>query len=49
MNDAAFLAEAKKRKMEIWPLTGEQLQKLVVKVIASKPDVIAAAKTALEF
>jgi tripartite-type tricarboxylate transporter receptor subunit TctC len=49
MNDAAFLAEAKKRKMEIWPLTGEQLQMLVVKVIASKPDVIAAAKAALEF
>lgn len=49
MSDAAFVAEAKKRKMELWPLNGEQLQKLVVRVMSSKPEVIAAAKAALEF
>lgn len=49
MDDAAFVAEAKKRKMELWPLSGEELQKLVNRVMASKADVVKAAKDALQF
>ncbi len=49
MKDPVFLAEAKKRKLELWPLTGQQLQKVVVDAMSSTPDVVKAAKAALEF
>lgn len=49
IKDPAFLAEAKKRKLEIWPLTGAELQKQVETVMKSTPDVISTAKQALGF
>jgi hypothetical protein len=49
MKDPAFLADAEKRKMEIWPLSGEEMQKLVGRVIRSTPDVVAKAKSAIGF
>jgi tripartite-type tricarboxylate transporter receptor subunit TctC len=49
IKDPAFLAEASKRKLEIWPLTGAELQSQVETVMKSSPDVIATAKNALGF
>lgn len=47
--DKRFLADAAQRKMEIWPLTGEELQRIVLGVTTAKPEVAAAAKKALGF
>ncbi len=40
VKDPGFLAEAKKRKLEIGPSSGEELETLAKEVIAQPPDVI---------
>ncbi len=46
MKDARFLAAAKQRKMELAPLTGEQVEKLVVEHLATPEGVIRIARKA---
>jgi tripartite-type tricarboxylate transporter receptor subunit TctC len=40
MADAAFLADIKKRGLEVDPSTGEELEKLAKEVMAQPPEVI---------
>ncbi len=46
MTDKDFLAEADKMQLEINPVSGAEVQKLVAEVYATPPDVIAKAKEA---
>jgi hypothetical protein len=48
MKDPAFLAEAEKLQIEILPMTGEALQKLVGELAATPPEVVARVKAALD-
>jgi tripartite-type tricarboxylate transporter receptor subunit TctC len=48
MQDPAFLAEAEKIKLEIRPVSGEAVQKLVGEVYASPADVVKKAAAALK-
>jgi hypothetical protein len=48
MKDAAFLAEAAKAKIDIDPLTGEQVAELVEQVSRTSPDVAKRVRTAME-
>ncbi len=43
MNDKEFLAEAEKLKLEITPVPGDKIQKLVEDVYKTSPDIIAKA------
>ena len=47
MKDKDFLADAEKMKLEITPLTGEQVQALVNEVAATPPDVVKLVRDAL--
>ena len=47
MKDEAFLAEAKRIGLDIDPLTGEQVQKLVADLALSRPAVVARVRAAL--
>lgn len=48
VRDPAFLADAEKLKLEISdPMTGEDVQAAVVKLMATSPDIVAAAKQAV--
>jgi tripartite-type tricarboxylate transporter receptor subunit TctC len=47
MADPALLAEAKKGKMEVDPVSGEELQKLAEKMINQPPGVMARVKKVL--
>ena len=44
MNDPALLAQAEKRKLEVDPVSGEELQSLAKEVIAAPPDVVERVK-----
>src|SRR5215813_10252036 len=44
MTDPEFLAEAAKLNMDIKPLSGEELQKIVVDVVQARPEDLARAK-----
>jgi tripartite-type tricarboxylate transporter receptor subunit TctC len=46
MTDPAFVAEADKAQLEINPVSGEDVEKLLKEVYATPPDVIAKAKAA---
>jgi hypothetical protein len=46
MKDKDFLAEADKTELEINPVSGEDVEKLVKEVYATPPDIIAKAKAA---
>jgi tripartite-type tricarboxylate transporter receptor subunit TctC len=48
MKDPAFLGEAKRTKIDIDPLTGEAVQKLVEQVSHTPADVVTRVRTALE-
>ena len=48
IRDPEFLAEAKQRRVEIGPLAGEEVQKLIDATLDVAPEVIAAAKEARE-
>ena len=47
MSDPVFLADAKNRKMELEPMTGEAVQAAIEKVIAMPSDLVAKAKEAV--
>jgi tripartite-type tricarboxylate transporter receptor subunit TctC len=46
MNDKDFLADADKAQLEIKPVSGEEVQKLVTEVYATPPEVIKKAAAA---
>ena len=46
MKDKDFLAEADKMRLEINPVSGEDVEKLVKDVYATPPDIVARAKAA---
>ncbi len=48
MNDPAFLAEAEKLKLDIDPISGEQVAELIAQVAATPADVATRVRTALE-
>ena len=47
MKDEGFLADAKKIGLDIDPLTGEQVQKLVADLAETPPEVVARVRAAL--
>jgi tripartite-type tricarboxylate transporter receptor subunit TctC len=47
MKDDGFLAEAKRIGLDIDPLTGEQVQKLVADLANTPPPVVARVRAAL--
>jgi tripartite-type tricarboxylate transporter receptor subunit TctC len=47
MKDPEFLAEAKQRLLEVNPMTGAEIDKLVGELYATPPDVIAATKAVI--
>ncbi len=48
MKDPAFIAEAKANKLDLQPLSGVELQKIVEEIVATPPHVVQRLKTALE-
>ena len=48
MKDPAFIAEADKIQLELKPMTGEEVQKLVGELAETPPDVVARVKAALD-
>jgi tripartite-type tricarboxylate transporter receptor subunit TctC len=48
MTDPGFMAEAAKGKLDVAPLTGDELQAIVMKSFAVSPEVLATAKKAME-
>lgn len=48
MKDAAFLAEADRSKIDISPMTGEEVEKLVGQVLETPADVVARVAKALD-
>jgi tripartite-type tricarboxylate transporter receptor subunit TctC len=48
MKDTAFLAEARKMKLEITPVSGEAVQKLVAELYATPPDIVRQAAQAVK-
>lgn len=49
MKDPAFLAEAKKRKLEISPVPGVEVEKIVRKLFTASPEMIGKIKAAIGF
>ena len=47
MRDPDYLAETKQRRLEVNPMTGAAIDKLIAELYATPPDVIAATKTAI--
>jgi tripartite-type tricarboxylate transporter receptor subunit TctC len=48
MSDPAFLEEARKGSVEVEPVAGVELQKVVEAVMKTPPNVVARAKSFLE-
>jgi tripartite-type tricarboxylate transporter receptor subunit TctC len=48
MKDPAFLADAKKRMMDIEPMTGEKVQAVIAKAVATPQAIIEKAQAALK-
>ena len=47
MKDPDYLAEAKQRQLEVNPMSGAAIDKLIAELYATPPDVIAATKAAI--
>jgi tripartite-type tricarboxylate transporter receptor subunit TctC len=47
MKDPAFIAEASKAKLEVDPMTGEELAAFVVKLNGTPPDIVARVREAM--
>jgi len=45
--DPEFLAEAKKRKMDVNPVSGADIEKLVAEVYATPPEIVKEARTVI--
>ena len=48
MADPGFRAEAEKAKLELQPVSGEEIQTLVERMFAAPPDVVETARQAIE-
>ena len=48
MKDAAYLEEAKSQKMDVDPMTGEEMEKLLKTIYASPPELVQRLKTAID-
>ena len=48
MKDAAFVEEAKRAQLDLLPVSGEELQKIVDEIVATPPAVVERLKTVLE-
>lgn len=48
MKDRAFIADMEKLQFEVSPMTGEALQALVGELAATRPDIVARVKAALD-
>ena len=48
MKDPAFLAEADKAQLEITPISGEAVQKLVSEIYSTPPEVVKKAAELLK-
>ena len=48
LKDKDFLADAKKLKLELAPLSGREVQDLVTNIMTSSPEIVQAAKEASE-
>lgn len=46
--DEAFLADAKKRKADIIPASGEDMEKILTKILSASPELIDSAKAAMD-
>ena len=44
MEDKEFIADAAKQKIEVEPVSGEELQRLIVELYATSPDMVAEAE-----
>jgi tripartite-type tricarboxylate transporter receptor subunit TctC len=48
MKDPAYLEEAKSLKMDIDPMTGEEMEKLLTTIYASPPEIVQRLKVAID-
>jgi tripartite-type tricarboxylate transporter receptor subunit TctC len=48
VQDKDFLAEAEKLKIEVDPLSGEQVASLIEKLYRTPPDIVTRVRTAME-
>jgi tripartite-type tricarboxylate transporter receptor subunit TctC len=48
MKDPAYLEEAKSQKMDVDPMTGEEMEKLLKTIYASPPELVQRLKTAID-
>jgi hypothetical protein len=48
MRDPGFLDEAKRGKLDVAPLSGDEMARIVAKSFSVSPNVLATAKTAME-
>jgi hypothetical protein len=48
MKDPAYLAEAEKRKLDIDPIRGSEMQTLAKEVVSVTPDVVERVKKLME-
>ena len=48
MMDPGFLKEAKERKMDIEPMSGDAVQKIIKKTVAVTPALVRRAKAAIK-
>jgi hypothetical protein len=48
MKDPAFLADAEKAQLELNPVTGEEVQKLVVDIYRTSPEIARKAGALLQ-
>ena len=46
--DPEFMAEADKQKLQINPMTGQELEEMVRKIYATPPDIVAKVRKAIE-
>ena len=48
MKDPEFIADATKSKLDLSPLSGEDLEKTVLEIYGAEPDVVAKLKDILK-
>ena len=48
LSDEGALADAKKKRLEIDPMSSEELEKLANEVVSQPPDIVAKMKRLLE-
>ena len=46
MKDPEYLAEAKQRRLDVNPMSGAAIEKIVAELYATPPDIVAATRSA---